>query len=158
MQKKELQRAGKEKEQVHNKKPESLARKKRIWIFFRRREFQRRDRQTIDIPAKFMGLEHAAQAKRGGRGQGHRVSLLVQQQPGPAVLLINGSPAAKMGIVLLHSHPCRPGTADFYQTFTIFFDNLQVLSENIAELSTGFVSLSKSGPPPCCPLSSRHLP
>ena len=34
MQKKELQRAGKEKEQVHNKKPESLARKKRIWIFF----------------------------------------------------------------------------------------------------------------------------
>ena len=96
--------------------------------------------------------------KKGGRGQWHRVSLLVQQQPGPAVLLINGSPAAKMGIVLLHSHPCRPGTADFYQTFTFFFDNLQVLSENIAELSTGFVSLSKSDPPPCCPLSSRHLP
>ena len=121
-------------------------------------EFQRRDRQTIDIPAKFMGLEHAAQAKRGGRGQGHRVSLLVQQQPGPAVLLINGSPAAKMRMVLLHSRSFRPDAADFYQTFTFFFDNLQVLSENVAELSTGFVCLSKSDPPPCFPLSSRHLP
>ena len=122
MQKKELQRAEKEKERVHNEQPGSLARKK------------------------------------GGRGQWHRVSLLVQQQPGPAVLLINGSPAAKMRMVLLRYRSCRPDAADFYQTFTFFFDNLQVLSENVAELSTGFVSLSKSDPPPCCPLSSRHLP
>jgi len=52
VQKKELQSAGKEKEHVHNEKPGWLARKKRRWVSFVAREFQRRDRQIIEISAK----------------------------------------------------------------------------------------------------------